>query len=101
MLLALGADGCDPVFRNAIADGLTAALDEVPALVAEAEERWRTQPRYPAAAKTRATAPRARAVAPPADATPASAPPSTPTSPSATPAAAPKGAPAGQMALFG
>src|SRR5688572_196578 len=44
-VLVLGADGCDPLFRTIAADGLVAALDEVPALVAEAEERWRTQPR--------------------------------------------------------
>jgi len=103
VLLALGADGCDPVFRTAAADGLTAALDEVPALAAEAEERWRAQPRYPVAAKSRSTARREGAVAQPAatPAEPASAPPSTPGSPSPTPGLARKDAPAGQMALFG
>ena len=47
-LLAIGAEGCDPLFRSVEVDGLTAALGEVPALVAEAAARWQTEPRYPA-----------------------------------------------------
>ena len=45
--LAVGADGCDPQFRSVVATALAGALDEVPALVAEAEARWQAQPRYP------------------------------------------------------
>src|SRR5436305_14715829 len=36
-VLALGADGCDPLLRAADVDDLAAALDEVPALLAEAQ----------------------------------------------------------------
>jgi hypothetical protein len=46
-LLALGADGCDPELRAAAVPDLLAALDEVPSLLADAEARWHTRPRYP------------------------------------------------------
>jgi hypothetical protein len=46
-LLALGADGCDPVLHLAMVDGLPAALDRVPALLDVAEARWRVRPRNP------------------------------------------------------
>jgi hypothetical protein len=46
-LLALGAKGCDPLFHARDIDDLAAAPDLVPALDAEAEARWQTQPRYP------------------------------------------------------
>lgn len=46
-LLALGADGCDPELRAVAVPDLLAALDEVPALLANAEARWHTRPRYP------------------------------------------------------
>jgi hypothetical protein len=49
VLLALGADGCDPVLRAVGAADLQAALDEVPGLSAEAEARWRAAPRNPMA----------------------------------------------------
>lgn len=49
-LLAIGAAGCDPVLRSATVDGLPAALDQVPALVAEAEAHWQARPRIPAVA---------------------------------------------------
>lgn len=48
-LLALGAEGCDPLFRSLDVDSLPAVLDEVPALVAEAQAHWQSQPRYPKA----------------------------------------------------
>lgn len=48
VLLAVGADGCDPLYRSLDADDLPAALDAVPVLVADAEERWQRAPRYPA-----------------------------------------------------
>jgi hypothetical protein len=98
VLLALGAEGCDPLFRTATADGLQAALDGVPALLAEAEERWRAQPRYPAATRPRPTATRPRAESTPAGGTASQAPAQG--SPPARPAPAPKDPPAGQMALF-
>ena len=49
-LLAIGADGCDPVLRSATVDGLPAVLDGVPAVLAEAEAQWQTRPRNPAVA---------------------------------------------------
>ena len=49
-LLAIGADGCDPVLRSATVDGLPAALDGVPALLAEAEAQWQARPCNPAVA---------------------------------------------------
>lgn len=52
-LLSLGRDGCDPELRAVEADDLAAALDEVPALLADAEARWSTQPRYPSAPPAR------------------------------------------------
>ena len=61
-LLAVGAEGCDPLFRSVEVAGLPAALGEVPALVADAEARWQTEPRYPAATRpgTQAAAPPSR-----------------------------------------
>lgn len=99
-VLALGADGCDPLLRSAGVSDLQAALDEVPGLLAEAEARWAGQPRNPAARPARAArgAPRQRPpTAPPA---PALANPAT--AESAPPAADPhEPAPAGQLSLFG
>jgi hypothetical protein len=46
-MLAVGADGCDPQFRSLAGMALAGALDEVPALIAEAETRWQSRPRYP------------------------------------------------------
>lgn len=48
-LLALGAEGCDPLFRSLDVESLPAVLDEVPTLVAEAQAHWQSQPRYPKA----------------------------------------------------
>jgi hypothetical protein len=53
-LLALGADGCDPLLRTVDVADLASALDELPGLLAEAEGRWQLQPRYPTAAPTKA-----------------------------------------------
>jgi len=49
-LLAVGADGCDPIIQSITVDDLHAALVAVSALVAEAEARWADQPRYAAVA---------------------------------------------------
>jgi hypothetical protein len=49
-LLAMGADGCDPVLRAADVADFTAALDEMSRFIVEAEARWQVQPRYPATA---------------------------------------------------
>lgn len=60
-VLAVGADGCDPLIRPAGAAGLAAVLAEIPALVADAEARWQTDPRYPSTvppAKAKAAGPR-------------------------------------------
>jgi hypothetical protein len=50
-LLALGADGCDPVLRSVEVADLPAAFQEIAALVAAAEARWQIQPRNPASTK--------------------------------------------------
>jgi hypothetical protein len=50
-LLALGADGCDPVLRSAHVADLPAAFQELAALIAVAEARWQIQPRNPASTK--------------------------------------------------
>ncbi len=42
----MAADGCDPAFRSADVDGIAAALAEVPALLEDAEARWREQPTH-------------------------------------------------------
>ena len=47
VVMAIGADGCDPLLRSGEVEDLRAALDLVPGLVAEAEARWQCQPRYP------------------------------------------------------
>ena len=111
VLLAVGAEGCDPLFRTVEVAGLAAALSQVPALVADAEARWRTQPRYPAAARREAKAAvprsrpgRAERPAPPAAATDqdgAAEPGTAAGVPPARPAPAPKPAPADQLSLFG
>ncbi|MGD9894805.1 MAG: hypothetical protein AB7U18_26275 [Dehalococcoidia bacterium] len=44
-ILALGVEGCDPVLRSGEAADLPAALDQVPALLTEADARWQVQPR--------------------------------------------------------
>jgi hypothetical protein len=51
VLLALGSDGCDPVFRSAEVADLPAAFQEIATLVVSAETRWQIQPRNPAATK--------------------------------------------------
>ena len=117
-LLAVGAEGCDPLFRSVEVAGLPAALAEVPALVADAEARWQTQPHYPATTPpaAKAAAPRSRAgksgrpalpsgatdqaatdqAAPAERESAAGAPPARPRS-----QPAPKPAPADQLLLFG
>ncbi len=104
-VLALGADGCDPLLHAADVGDLAGALEEVPGLLAQAEGRWELQPRYPAAppAKTR---PAAASRAP----TPRQGPPrcearATPAEPSPAPTSsyppAPASSQADQLALFG
>ena len=103
-VLAFGADACDPVLGAAEVDDVLEALALAPDLVARAEERWRTQRRYPdwrpsagtgsQSRASRATAP-ARPPTPPAPA----AWPSTAESPEA--AAAPGRQPAEAEALPG
>lgn len=100
-VLALGADGCDPVFRSVSAADLATALDEAPALLADAEERWQVQPRYPAAAKAQPLARRSRVEARPADAGAAGGSPSRPGPSGHAAAPASKSGASGQMGLFG
>ncbi len=47
VVMAIGAEGCDPLLRSEKVEDLQAALDLVPGLLAEAEARWQSQPRYP------------------------------------------------------
>ena len=102
-LLALGADGCDPLLRVAEVASLTAALDAVPGFVAEAESRWQTRPRYPASAKARPAAAPSRAKAAQSAPAASEARESTADASAAKPLAQPppKSAPAGQLSLFG
>lgn len=51
VLLALGSDGCDPVFRGVEVTDLSGTFQEAAALVATAEARWQIQPRNPVATK--------------------------------------------------
>ena len=124
-VLAVGAEGCDPQLQLLPGADLAAALAAVPALVAAAEARWQTRPRFPLALPTPTPKAPARAAAasrdrsvpgtpptpeprppvatdPAACAHAASAVPADPLA--AAPAAAPvdgrKLAPAGQLSLF-
>lgn len=106
-LLAVGADGCDPLIRSLPSDDLPAALAAVPALVAEAEARWAAQPRYPVATPPSANMPaRGRKSSdarhsPSGDAPsrdPAFAPPTDP--PEDRPVAEPRADDAAQLSLF-
>ena len=47
VIMAIGAEGCDPLLWSGEVEDLQAALDPVPGLLAEAEARWQSQPRYP------------------------------------------------------
>lgn len=60
VVLAVGSDGCDPLFRTIDVECLEDALAAVPALVATAETRWQSQPRHPSSARV----PRAKAPVP-------------------------------------
>ena len=101
-LLALGADGCDPLLRFTEVADLAAALDEVPGLVAEAEARWQAQPRYPAPTKARpATAPSRLKAAPPAVASEGDEPAGDASRAKPTAEPSPKSALAGQLSFFG
>src|SRR5207248_3040411 len=111
-LLALGSDGCDPLLRAADVADLAGALEEVPGLLAEAEGRWRLQPRYPAAAPakirpaggSRESAPPQRPprrIAPTTPAEPHRAPaPSPPRTPAPPQSPAPTASPTDQLMLF-
>lgn len=107
-LLALGANGCDPVFRSVETTDLAAALSEVLPLLAEAEARWRTRPRNATAAPRGTDVDSsARASGDPTPAAAEAAGPPTPVGPApqspprvGAPATAPAGR-AGQLPLFG
>jgi hypothetical protein len=101
-IVALGSTDCDPLFRALDAPDLPTSLAIVPSLLAEAEARWNTQPRYPSARPIPKAKPPARAdrpVAPPAIAIQAEATPMQPAPAPVTPTA-PKSA-SGQLPLFG
>lgn len=46
-LIALGADGCDPVLHTLNGQDLPAILAAIPDLVTQAEDHWAVHPRYP------------------------------------------------------
>jgi hypothetical protein len=99
-ILALGAEGCDPLLRSAEAADLPAALDEIPALLVEAEARWQEQPRnrpaQPPPAKARPGASGRQAVSRREPA------PAAPLAPDEyAPASDEQPAGAGQLSLFG
>jgi hypothetical protein len=94
-LLAVGAEGCDPLLRSLESPDLVTTPGELPAVVAEAERRWADQPRYPTAAPTKAARPTtSNPVTRPATTTSAGTPPA-----SAPPDNAPDSS--DQLALFG
>lgn len=102
-LIALGADGCDPVLHTLDAQDLPAILAAIPDLVAQAEAHWAVHPRYPTVPTP------AKATAKPAATQPENAPdsadgghPSHPVPPAPVLDAEPP-APdsAGQLTLFG
>lgn len=47
-LLGVQSPDCDPIYMT-VKGSLTAALKKVPALVAEAKQKWEATPRYPKA----------------------------------------------------
>ncbi len=48
VMLGVQSPGCDPVYTTMKGD-LATALQQVPALVAEAKQKWTANPRYPKA----------------------------------------------------
>lgn len=100
-ILALGSDDCDPLIRVLDAPDLATALAAAPALLAEAHDRWQTQPRYPSVrpvSRGNPTKAEAPAVPPaPADGAQGSPTPSSQPAPAATPAKPSSG----QLSLFG
>lgn len=109
VLAALGADGCDPVLHCVEAEDFPAVLAALPALVEQAETRWQTQPRYPAAAKGKAPTGKREARPQPGpiteevsstNPTPTDAPAAAP-APPPQPGPLPEPAPTGQLSLFG
>jgi hypothetical protein len=107
VILALGSDGCDPLFRALDAPDLPAALADVPALLTEAQDRWQTQPRYPSAGPMAKSKPPVRTVEPttPSAAGPPAAAPVVPAAPTPNVPVAPVVPPtrpaSGQLSLFG
>ena len=108
VLVALGAVGCDPLLRCLEAEALTAILDAVPGLIAQAEAQWAVQPRYPSAAKSQAPTGKREAQPRPEPVTQEIAPdpvlpdtvlPAVPVPPQ--PDRVPEPAPTGQLSLFG
>lgn len=99
-VLAVGADGCDPLLRCVEGESLDAVLDAAPDLVAEAEACWRVQPRYPPI-KTPApsTTVKPSRVQTEERALTTEETPTAPPEGEATPG--PSAAPAGQLSLFG
>jgi hypothetical protein len=78
-VLALGSEGCDPLLRVVEPGGMQAALQAVPALLAEAEARWQHQPRHPAANRAAPSTDRAAKTSAPRPPTSTSAPLDPPT----------------------
>lgn len=100
-VLALGSADCDPLFRVIDAPDLLAVLGGVPSLVADAETRWITQPRYSnarPAPKVKLRAEEERATGGPAMTSP---PEPTPAQPKTESRSSTPAKPSGQLSLFG
>ena len=102
VLLAVGADGCDPLYRTLDVDDLQSALAAIPEFVTNAEERWQHAPRYSTSTMPSRSKRRATASGEPEAPVPPPAPPVTvdngPASP--TPRTTAKPVPADQLPLF-
>ncbi|MFN8472136.1 MAG: hypothetical protein U0822_08110 [Anaerolineae bacterium] len=55
-LIALGADGCDPILHTLDPQDLPNILAAIPDLLARAEAHWAVHPRYPTVPPPKATA---------------------------------------------
>ena len=98
-LLAVGAEGCDPLVRSAEVEDLVDALGALVGLVEEAEEQWREHSRYPTAQRARPNSSpggRSRELS----SRRGDVPPAASTGGQGEPGAAPKAA-GGQLKLFG
>ncbi|MBI4496623.1 MAG: hypothetical protein HY689_01830 [Chloroflexi bacterium] len=102
-VLAVGMEGCDPLLRSVEVTDLSAALDQVPGLFADAAARWQVQPRYPSTLPATASPEQRRGKGKSASPVPVPDPNPTPDTPTTPPAPKPGGraASSDQLSLFG